>query len=356
MNELRQIPRNFYKLKVGSSLLQVGSPGSGKSHLLNALMGDIERFVDIDNSQRPRRLVFCPGAAKECVLNVKRLAKTFDEIKVEYDLVEKLEEIKKTFGAYKLNFLVLEDFFLSSTSTFRNLAKILFQNLRHDGVIIIFTMQAVSHQANFSLLLGYVNKLILHASPANYSSIARIAQRHNFSPRVRAYLNQELRDMIKERNKTGKFDSILIDCDLQLAIFNFQTRPIDHNRSERELSRALDLASPDMEETFFLVPAKKLSLKKERLSDQNLEVVLNLYPKAKREQAAVIFEILRRNNLDKNINLQTLMFSIDGKSCPIFDLLSVVGGLSKNLTPEVKGVIKALDRRSIGLPKVRILH
>ena len=215
-------------------------------------------------------------------------------------------------------------------------------------------MQSISHQKNFNLLLGYVSKIFLHTSASNLPVIGRLSQKFGYSISVKDALASRLRDMQKRKSEFNSYDCILLDTDRQLAVCNFQTRPLTSQKSKvEELNEVLDLSAMNNHDLeYVLVPKEKLQLVEDDKSS-NTTNLIDLFPKQKKEEALAILEFLRRAEQLKFVDKKTLMFCPGGSSsCGIYDFVSVLGGFAKFCPPAVKAVIAFLKSQDIGLPQV----
>lgn len=317
------------------------------------MLKNFAHFFLVPEKCGEKALIYTPGAAKD-LLDIDSIAGHFSHVRMERDLKGKLEEVRQTLRGFDLTVLVLEDFFMDAASTFDSLIKILYSHLRHDRVVVMFVMQGISHQKNFSLLLAHLNKMYVHSSPSNLNSVDRICQRFAASPHVRTCLKSELKGMVRAKSEWGTFDAILLDFDQQLAVMNAQSRPIGApKRGVDKLNRVLDLTSAGMgdDDYYYLVPARKLS-RKDQSAQTGRELIVRFFPKPKREEIGLILELLDRNGLTENIDFKSLNFSVDERDCSVLELLSSVSGHSKRSAPCVRSVIDALQKRGIRLPKV----
>ncbi len=351
---MRALDKGFYKLRVGSVALLIGAAGSGKSTFLSHLLTNLPKFAELSQLKKPTRLVFSPGAARE--LPAAEKCVFFDVVQLEPNLPEKLGAVRASLKVYGLNVIVIEDFFLFSSATFSELVHIFFQNLRHDNILLILTMQSISHQKNFNLLLGYVSKIFLHTSASNLPVIQRLSQKFGYSVSVREALTTRLRDMQKIKSESNTYDCMLLDTERQLAVCNFQTRPLTSIKKRvAELNTVIDtsgMSDEDLE--YLLVPKKKLQLVGDEQGSSASDLI-SLFPKQKREEALSILEILRRAELLKFVDRKTLMFCPGGTcSCGIYDLVCVLGGFAKFCPPSVKEVVAFLKEKKIGLPQVSV--
>ncbi len=348
---MRQLSEGFFKLKPGSVSILAGAAGSGKSTLLSSFLSDVSKYIDVAGTSRPRRLVFTPGAAKD--LPAAQNNKFFDKVQLVPDLEKHLDSVRKDLSSFALNVIVIEDFFLFSSTTFANLVHIFFQDLRHQNVVLILTMQALTNQKNFALLLGYVSKIFLHASASNLGVISRISQRFGYSVSAQEALKSELYSMLQKKSQRGIFDSMLIDTDLQIALCNFQTlSPLRSKKNTSELNPVLELSGMGGDLEYVLVP--KNQLERKNLDGNEISDLLTLFPKQNREEASIMLQILQRTGELKNLDRKSLVYTpSDSCSCAFTDLVSVVGGFARYCPPAVTRVIKCLQSKKIGLPQVK---
>ncbi len=351
---MRRVDRNFFRLAPGSLVVFCASMGGGKSWLLGRMLEDssLNMFSDSD---KPRRLIYSSGAADDIQARSEELKKNFEVIERRDDLEERLESLRETFSGFGLNVLVLEDFFLTSLRTFRSLSSIVFKNLRHDRCVVLLTMQAVTHQSCFNLLLGHCSQMFLHATPSNHSTISRICHKFNTSPLVRQHMDSELDSMIR----SGVHDCMLLDFRKNLAVCNFQTLSLTKiKRGVEELNKTFDMsARTDGEACYYLVPSENLRRGPEAGESRpkgDIREILDMIPKSCREEASSILKVLRKTGLDAHINWKTLMFSPESDcTCAIIDLVLVVCGAARQVPSNVRGVLSHLEARQIGIPRVR---
>ncbi len=349
---MRALDSGFYKLRVGSVALLIGAAGSGKSTFLSHMLTNLQKFAELPQIRRRTRLVFSPGAAME--LPAAEKCTFFDKVQLEPNLPDKLGTVRASLKEYGLNVIVIEDFFLFSSATFSELVHIFFQNLRHDNILLILTMQSISHQKNFNLLLGYVSKIFLHTSASNLPVIQRLSQKFGYSVSVREALTTRLRDMQKIKSESKMYDCMLLDTERQLAVCNFQTRPLTSLKKRLcDLNTVIDLSGmSDKDLEYVLVPKKNLQLVGDDEGSSASDLI-SLFPKQKREEALSILEILGRAELLKFVDKKTLMFCPGGNcSCGIYDLVCVLGGFAKFCPHSVKEVVAFLKDKNIGLPQV----
>ena len=356
-NSIRKLDKNFAKLYPHSVWANIGGPGCGKSTFLIETLNNLSTNPLIKLTERPRQLVFSPGAASEIMINQEKVNAFFDYIREENNIEDKLEEIRSTLSNFKFTCLVLEDFTPLKQQVTQSLCKLMFHHLRHSNLSIILNMQSIVNLKDFNNLLGHIHFIQVYASLANITAITRLCQKFNYSKYIKDQLLSELRRMVYNKESKGVYDAMLILPRLSLTIFNVLTKPIGVDNKLSKLNLILDCLHQsqlmaDGSGFYFLIPQNKLQTFEPKQQKENSSDLMHMFPSHKREEAQFILKLLRENGLEKNMNMKTMMFVFNEYHCSIVDLIAVIVGLAQKCPQDVSNVLKLLEKKGIGIPHV----
>jgi uncharacterized protein YaaR (DUF327 family) len=355
MSSLRKLQSNFYKAGGGDILLFIGQPGSGKTHKMQSVLNNFDKWVSLETLPKPRQLIVSSGGARSFPLS-KRFYKQFEQLQEKTDILSEEKTLDNILKHYESSVIVIDDCIIADELPLRKLVSFLYRNLRHRHLLLLIALHSVIYIPTIQNLVKLATGIFLLPSLSNLSCIRRLSQWFVWQKAQERAVLEEFGNIVQNKNEHSVYDCFLILLQQSICIANIELYPIyEPKTSFSSLNRVYDLVSEMSTKYFYLVPEDQIcditSLCDEKTAQSDREKFINLFSKqVQQERVHSFLEQLEKLKVKIDYNNNSL--TVNDTTSNLLDLCNIVVKKRSKISRQARHIFTILQRKGLVLPEV----